>query len=251
MACRRSGWRQSEPGAGRLSEPVCVCYERLSNMKELENYSESEEWQDYARLMEERPRYFNGTGEPRIVKDIRIVSKFVKATGHRIGVVYRSPYNILVVDLVRESDGRLHTYERMLPAVENGAVVTVPVFDGKFVLLDQYRHSVQDNLLAFPRGYGEEGISPEDNVAKELREEIGAQQVSEVRHLGCIIADSGVAGTCAQVYACEVSDVSMTGTEGITGILLLTEDQLREQIRGKAISDGFTVAAFEMYLENK
>lgn len=220
-------------------------------MNDQTNYAESREWLEYEKLMAERPRLFSGAGRPQIVKDIVTVSRFVEATGHRIGVLYRSPYNILVVDLVREPDGRLHTYERILAATEAGAVVTVPIFDGRFVLLDQYRHSVQDNLLAFPRGFGEPGISAEENVAKELSEEIGAREVTDVRHLGRLIADSGVAGVYADVFSCSVSNVSMTGTEGITGYLLLTEDQLRARIREKSIVDGFTIAAFEMYLESR
>lgn len=215
------------------------------------DYSQAPEWREYEKLMAERPRLFSGAGQPRIVKDIAIVSRFVEATGHRIGVIYRSPYNILVVDLVREAGGRLHTYERILAAAEAGAVVTVPIFEGKFVLLDQYRHSVQDNLLAFPRGYGEPGISAEANVAKELSEEIGAEGVSEVRHLGRIVADSGVAGVYADVFSCNVTNVTNTETEGITGFLLLTEEQLRHRIREKTIVDGFTIAAFGMYLESR
>ena len=49
--------------------------------------------------------------------------------------------------------------------------VCVPVFEGRFVLLRQYRHAIREFQYGFPRGFGEAGVSVEENVREEIQEE--------------------------------------------------------------------------------
>ena len=100
-----------------------------------ERYSDGIEWGEYEELQKERPELFAESTQIPIVTDRDRVDKFVQETGEKVGVLYRSAYHYLVVDLVRNLDGTLYTYERLIPAVQTGAVAAVTIQDGKFVLL--------------------------------------------------------------------------------------------------------------------
>lgn len=223
-------------------------------------YHESREWKRYLELLAERPEAF-ADGMLNIITDEKLVDEFAEKTGKKPGVVYESPYHIMVVDLVCEKGegcdeaknaelGGCFTYERLLPAVPRGAVVAVPVFDGKFVLLRQFRHALREEILCFPRGFGEAGIKPEENLKKELLEEIGAEKVENVRFLGEIAGDSGALGTKAKVFACNISEPKFKpGYEGISAVELVSEEELKSLISAGGITDGFTLAAYALFLD--
>ena len=206
--------------------------------------------------MKERPQLFAHNSSLEIVTDEETVDSFVEKTGRPLGVVYESPYHLMVVDLVcngeedREGgrDAGLHTYDRLLPAVPRGAVVSVPIYEGKFVLLKQFRHSVRKDVIAFPRGFGEPGISSEENLRKELGEEIGVETVEDVRYLGAIAADTGAIGGLADVFVCQIGRPELKiGYEEIKELILLDEHELNEWIISGKIMDGFTLAAITLY----
>ena len=48
----------------------------------------------------------------------------------------------MVVDVVRAKNGSLFAYERLMNRVMRGAVVIVPYYNGKYILLRQYRHAL-------------------------------------------------------------------------------------------------------------
>ena len=205
------------------------------------------EWKRYEELMLERPVEFQNGGEIRIVTDSRIVEEFEKKNGRKIGVVYESPYSIMLVDLVYETEGNYYAYERLIPAVEKGSVVVIPRYKDKFVLLRQYRHSMRGYQYAFPRGYGEAGIRAEDNVKKEIGEELGAC-ASEIQYLGKVVANSGISGERVSVYTCTLENyLEKTGYEGITEVVALEEKQMEKWIHENKIDDGFTLAAYSLF----
>lgn len=205
------------------------------------------EWKRYEELMLERPVEFQNDGEIRIVTDSRIVEEFEKKNGRKIGVVYESPYSIMLVDLVYETEGNYYAYERLIPAVEKGSVVVIPRYKDKFVLLRQYRHSMRGYQYAFPRGYGEAGIRAEDNVKKEIGEELGAC-ASEIQYLGKVVANSGISGERVSVYTCTLENyLEKTGYEGITEVVALEEKQMEKWIHENKIDDGFTLAAYSLF----
>lgn len=204
------------------------------------------EWYDYLELIKERPEEFNKTEGAKIILDENTVMEYEKKTGKKIGVIYQSNYHILVVDLIQDETGEYYTYERILPRVENGAVVAVPIYNGKFVLLKQFRHTLRDFQYAFPRGFAEAGFSPEENIEKELNEELGTK-VIESEFIGTIIADSGLSGNKVSVYKCIVENIELKyHYEGIEEIILLSEEELKQWIREGKITDGFTLAAISL-----
>ncbi|MEE3450845.1 MAG: NUDIX domain-containing protein [Acutalibacteraceae bacterium] len=174
------------------------------------------------------------------------MKQFCQKTGRTIGVVYRSNYNLMVVDLVRDAQGNVFAYERVMPAVEKGAVVTVPIYDGKYVLLQQYRHAIRQEQYAYPRGFGEEGLTAEQNAVKEIAEELGAEVIS-TEAVGSVIADSGLRGGYAEVIVCELKSFELKKDyEGIKELILLSENELQEWLVNGKINDGFTLSAIAL-----
>lgn len=215
------------------------------------NHTESDTpWTRYLRLMEERPEEFISGPVLPIETDPQEIARFTARTGRTIGVVYESPYRLMVVDLVRGPEG-LFAYERLLPAVRDAAVVAVPVWEGKFVLLKQFRHALRGVQAAFPRGFGEKGLSAEENTRKEVWEELHAQ-VLEQRPLGRITADSGLAGGEAHVILCRITRPEPPlQYEGIQGMICLSRDELEREISCGHINDGFTLSAYALYLAGR
>ena len=197
----------------------------------------SKEWRDYLDLAEERPELFKASSRLQIIMDYESVQQFV----------YRSAYNLLVVDLVENMKGERFAYERLIPAVKKGAIVSIPVYDDKFVLLKQYRHAMRAFQYAFPRGFGEEGLSAEENLQKEIKEETGAD-VKKISHVGTVIADSGIGSNEVDVFACEITEPQLKlHYEGIEEIELLTEKELVKWIAEGRITDGFTLSGYALY----
>lgn len=205
------------------------------------------EWIRYLELKKERPELFVDNGSIHIVFDEEIVAKFELETGRKIGVVYESPYSMKVVDLVYERPEKYFAYERSVPAVKDRAVVTVPVINNKFVLLKQYRHCIRDYEYSFPRGFGESGLSAEENAKKELSEEIGAV-VETVKLLGEMTPDSGSQSTVVSICCCELASYdSSVREEGIEEILELNLSEIEQLIIAGKIKDGFTLSALFLY----
>ena len=214
-------------------------------------YVESREWKKYLKLMERRPEDFTASELLNIVTKSETVNKYVSETGKKLGVLYESKYNILVVDLILGETGDLFPYERLLPAEKRGAVVALTIYKDQFVLLKQYRHAPRKFQYAFPRGFGEPEITSEENVKKELLEEIGAVQVEET-YLGKVLPYSGILANQVDVFMCKVSNVEVKSFyEGIQDVVLLNEAELEEWILKKKIEDGFTLAAYSLYKVNK
>lgn len=210
------------------------------------NYEQTYEWKSYCELMQEHPEVFRNTGNIDIVADIRQVTTFVEKTGKKIGVIYQSEYSLWVVDLIKGADGTLFTYERLIQTAMQGAVVVIPCHAGKYILLKQYRHALHDYQYAFPRGFGEDGITSEKNAVKEVAEELGAV-VTGTTYLGKIVADSGYCGNAADVYLCDITEPKCKeGYEGIKEIYALEEAELKQWMKDGKITDGFSLAAWAL-----
>lgn len=202
---------------------------------------------EYLRLIEKRPEYFAESDIYPIETRREILEKYSAENKVSLGVVYKSPYNMLVVDLISNKKGGFFTYERIIPTAEGRGVVCIPVIDDKLVLLRQYRHSIREYQLCFPRGFGENGLTAFENAEKELEEEICAK-TTEMIKLGEVVADSGVLSGRADVILCKISEAGFHDEyEGIVNVAKLTLQQIEKMISCGEINDGFTLAALELY----
>ncbi|MEE1410362.1 MAG: CpsB/CapC family capsule biosynthesis tyrosine phosphatase [Eubacterium ramulus] len=177
-------------------------------------------------------------------EDPKELYAFAQKSGRRIGIVYESHYHLMVVDVVRAKNGSLFAYERLMNRVMRGAVVIVPYYNGKYILLRQYRHALREYQYGFPRGFGEEGISAKENAGKELWEELGVQ-AEKWKSFGKIVPDSGAMSSKADVFLAELNEApQVIQEEEIVGHIALDWEQLGEWIRDGKITDGFTLAAY-------
>ena len=214
--------------------------------------------QEYITLWKNRPGMFEKSDKINIVEPnedgIKEILQYETMYNKNIGVVYRSAYNIFVVDLIRDMEGKYSTYERLMPTVQEGAVVIVPLYKNKFILLNQFRHSIRESQLAFPRGYGdidieENVIKAENNAIKEIQEELGAELINKPQKLGTVIADSGISANKVIVYIINVDKYKeKVGYEGIENIQLKTKEEMIDSIRNGEINDGYTLAAYTLYM---
>lgn len=203
---------------------------------------------EYFRLMEERPSLFI-CGSLPIISDRALLERYMEESGKQLGVIYKSEFNCLVVDLL-DDGGRLVTYERIIPSATNRGVVCIPVFKDGVILIRQFRHAIREEQLCFPRGFGEDGLESCNNAKKELFEEIGAV-VSSVEKIGEIVADSGLSSGRCDVFLCRIDGYSPDRhDEGIIDTELYSFDRVKEMISSERINDGFTLSAF-MLLEAK
>ena len=200
---------------------------------------------EYFALIKERPELFLESNIYRIVTDIDKIRKFEREHNKKIGVIYKSQFNTFVVDLV-ESEGGLLAYERVIPSATGRGVVCIPIIDGKILLLKQYRHGIRDFQLGFPRGFGENGLTSEENVKKELFEEIGAKTI-DCRFIGSVTPDSGISGTRCDVFLARVESYDESrNIEGIVDVIPMKPDILLQKITAKEIDDSFTLSAFAL-----
>lgn len=208
------------------------------------------EWNNYIKYKDKHPQLFENVGGEYIF-DEQAVDDYCSKNNKTVGIIYKSDFHRLVVDLIKYTnhDGstEYRTYERLIP-VNNGAVVVVPMYEGKYVFLEQVRQTIGKTILTLPRGFGEENIDSQKNVLKELLEEVNGNVIGEPVLLGQIAPDSGVLSAIVDVYFCNLSGVSLNvGYEGIKNIRLLTEGELNELLDKKEIIDGFTLAALMLY----
>lgn len=202
---------------------------------------------EYLGFIKENKDLYQANEVLETVTDPAVIEEYCRKNDARIGVVYRSKYNIMVVDLVRDKAGRLFAYERIVKAARGNSVVIMPFLNGKILLLKQFRHALGDYQLAFPRGYGESGISPEENARKEISEELNCD-AENISYLGRIVADSGVCGETVCTFQCNVRFPAVDGVyENIASFITVTEDEFSDMANKGLINDGFTLSAFLLY----
>lgn len=206
------------------------------------------ELERYIDLIKERPHEFKNSGSIYIEKNIDIIKNFEKSNNRKIGVLYESNYNLLVVDLVysidKDNNKKYFAYERIIPKAKNdSSVVIVPIYNNKIILLKQYRHALRDYQYSLPRGYGEDTVQVEGNVRKELSEEIGAT-TTDIEFLGKVVPDSGLSGNKVNIYKCKVLEYNENvKAEGIEEIKAISIDKIEQMILNGEINDGFTISA--------
>ncbi|MFB0615730.1 NUDIX hydrolase [Streptomyces sp. AGS-58] len=162
------------------------------------------------------------------------------------GVVSAGRYLWYLRDPVRFPDGRLGLYDRIMPPPGASAgVVVLPLAgpEAKVVLIEHHRHATRDRHWEVVRGFGDPGATPEQNVTRELREEILATPTA-VFPLGELHPDTGLLGHKVALYAARVDGVGeVERGEAIRRAITVTAAEAEEMVADGRITDGFTVAA--------
>jgi ADP-ribose pyrophosphatase len=219
--------------------------------------------EDYYDLMERYPDLFTGRNRRPIVSDKKILEAYASQKKIVLGVVAATKDLYFLVDLVesRPEKGKPfhHPYSRIVyrNQLDNSinVVVLATIEDvslgqlGDVVLLAQERHSLGSVGIELPRGFGQPGLSGEENAIRELQEETGFIG-KEAIYLGSTFTDSGIMDGRVSFYHIPVIERKLPSAEpeeAIVKVCFASRESIWEEIRKGKIRDGFTVQALALY----
>lgn len=206
----------------------------------------------YQELVASRPELFANAHGVRYITDPEEIRKYEAMTNEYLGALYKmGAYEIFVVDLIKK-DGALKLHGRII--LPDNGVVIVPRFGDKFILEDQYRYPVCGKHLAFPRGHCEHGSTPEQDAAREIKEECNGAELINIQYLGKTYPETNSDAWHCSVFLGEVQGLSgskdtiaQDGYEGIENLVLLTAEEIDNLIAMGKITCGYTLAAWALY----
>lgn len=189
--------------------------------------------------------------------DVRL-TRIEEMTGKSYGILYKSIYHTLIVDPIEKitntnNDNYIFAYERMNSTSTKAGVVIVPEIiennETYLVLVKQFRHSIRDYQINFPRGFNEFNLDDNRLIELELNEEINAGVLKDsVVTLGYITADSGILSGFVRIVKATISNCCLVfNKEGIVDVIKIKPAELDEKIVKGEISDGFTISAYSLW----
>jgi ADP-ribose pyrophosphatase len=180
-------------------------------------------------------------------KEAELKQKGLPLEWAKIGVILDDPYNIIVRDLVQFPSGDMRGYGRSIATASlrgGKGVVVLPEYEGKIMLLYQYRHATRQWHYEVPRGYGEPNIPAEENARLEIEDETGGE-IEQLVSLGDFYNNTGYETAPVALFYAKLSSVGEANVnEGIESFFWLTVKELEEWIANEKITDGFTIAAY-------
>ena len=215
---------------------------------------------DYFSLTKTHPNLFlNKNALFTIVLDKKVIDEWAMEAKSKlkqkelplewanIGVILDDPYNIIVRDLVQFPNGEMRGYGRSIAAASlrgGKGVVVLPTYQGKILLLHQYRHATRQWHYEVPRGFGEPDTSAEENARKEIVEETGGK-IKKIVSLGEFYNNTGYETASVALMYAELSSIGKPNkNEGIESFVWLSVEELEDWIANEKITDGFTIAAY-------
>ncbi len=202
----------------------------------------------YMELQQQYPRalFRRRPGRSLVLEPARLRA-FCADHGTVLGLAAETAHVLVVVDLVEVEDPREGprefpyirvVYRKQLQGARN-VVVIATVEDealgplGAVVILHQERHATGRDHLELPRGFGELGLSGEENALKELREETGFVG-HWAKHIGSTYTDTGLTDALVSFYAIPVVAAEQRRPdpgEALLGVELVPLAQLRGHVR--------------------
>jgi ADP-ribose pyrophosphatase len=152
----------------------------------------------------------------------------------------------VVRDLVEFPDGRIGGYIRFINRMSSEAggvnVVMMCVRDNEVLMIRRFRHEERRWSWEFPRGFGEPGLTAEENARKELEEEIGAIP-SELKLLAFVPEERG--GTA--VFLAEIApdqEIKLETGEAIASFRWVSKAELDELVAQGKLDDWYSLWAY-------
>ena len=208
----------------------------------------------YFEYISKFPKFFSPNDSIRIVTDRKELEKYALNSHSDIGVIFENDDFAIIVDLLENESGSRYTYSRIINKNGYNGVVIVPVYEGKIVVLEQFRHGTRQLEIELPRGFSEPAILPEKNAAKEVFEEIGGK-IGKIECCGSVISDTGLTGGEVYVFICKLESIGdLLREEGIRGYKLLSLEEIEDLIYKGVIRDSFTISAIskiKIYLKKR
>ncbi len=160
-------------------------------------------------------------------------------------VVYTNPWWTYQRDTCQLPTGTNGEYHY---AHTNGSALIVPLLaDGRLLMVQQYRYLGARESLEFPGGSVKDGATSDETARHELVEETG-YSANHLVLVGVFNPCNGLTDEICQVYL--AWDLQYIGsrpddTEEFE-LLTLSPDEIEAKIRGGAIWDGMTLAAWHL-----
>lgn len=217
----------------------------------------------YFRLLQEHPEWFRNTGESgeiKIITDekrIHLEQKRIRArlkkqgkptSWIKIGVLAEDQWFYILRDLVEFPDGQVGGYVRWINRKSKEAggynVILMCVQEGRVLLIRKFRHEARAWSWEFPRGFGEAGLSPEENALLELREEVGFSQAELICMANIPEGKGGTAVLLAKIPI--EQEIHLDKHEGIQTHQWATKSTLEEMIRTGQLQDFFSLWAYAL-----
>jgi ADP-ribose pyrophosphatase len=159
----------------------------------------------------------------------------------------RSSYLRITRDAVRFPDG---TEASRTVVWHPGAVaLVVQDDDGRWLLIEQYRHPAGRTLLEIPAGTREPGEPPEATAAREVREETG-YAAERLEHLGGAWMAPGFTSEYIDFYLAtglRHDPLPQDHDEFIAPPRRLTVDEVRAAVAAGEVQDAKTMVALTLY----
>ncbi|MXZ47413.1 MAG: NUDIX hydrolase [Chloroflexi bacterium] len=150
-------------------------------------------------------------------------------------------------DAIRFPDG----VEAMRATVRHPGAVALVVIngDGRWLLVEQYRHPAGRRLLEIPAGTREPGEAPDVTAHRELREETGYDADSLVRIGGAWMAP-GFTSEYIDFYLAtglRESPLSTGDEEDLSAPIPYTREAIEAAVAAGEIEDAKTLVALQLY----
>ena len=216
----------------------------------------------YFKLIKEHPQLFVNPDEDgiiRIITDPETIKllqaekkKEYKEVGKKpkwidIGMLSEDPWFWVLRDLVEFPDGKIGGYIRFInrKSQEGGFnVVLMCVQSDRVLMIKRFRHEERNWSWEFPRGFGEQGLSAEENAYKELEEEIG---IKNARLIQLTNVSEGQGGTA--VYLAEIPDqkqIILELGEGISDYRWVSLSEFELLVMQGQLNDRFSLWAYAL-----
>lgn len=159
-----------------------------------------------------------------------------------LGIVAQDAWVVVLRDLVRFPNGTYGGYTRLLnrrSQIERSGkdVVVLVTVEDKVLLMKHFRHDDRQWHWECPRGFGEAGLSPDENARKEVEEETNLD-VLELQQLN----DSNEQIAYFRAV-CRGTAENHDSQESIASYLLVDPDTLKQMLISGQVSDPYTVRA--------
>lgn len=215
----------------------------------------------YRALIEQRPDWFKIAEDDGIhlVLDVEEIELAKAALAEKypefgddataLGMIFDSPYYVVVRDAVRQPNGNYGGYIRVFNAPNRPeGVVILPTIGEDVVLTREFRHPVRGWRWQCPRGFGDPGETGETAARRELEEELGCTALS-IHALGDVEPDSGSLAARPQFYRAEIErfEAAGLGDEAIAEARRFAPDELKALITVGELSDGPTLSALALW----
>jgi ADP-ribose pyrophosphatase len=148
-------------------------------------------------------------------------------------------------------DGSEHDFH--VAESPDGVAVVALTEDRRLVLVEQFRHPFREVTLELPSGIVDEGESPAEAAARELREETGFEG-GEAEVIGCIRLNPSWA--TSRVHVAVVRGAARTAEKDEdageeTRVRLVPADRAREMVLKGEIDAGAAVCALALWMWNR